>query len=554
MKLRKLLALAMAAVLAVSSASVAVADDVSVGESGDLATAISSASNGDTITLTGDVALDQPITITKDLIIKGGKGGSITNTENVKSLFLIQGDAEVKFDGVTINTASNHAIQAYGEDARLLVANSTINGGAFTSILVNGGAYAKLHNSTFNSNGYATVEYGVGDGVTTLPEIELSGNQQVELYVDAGTIKNIQANVPGYQDMKVGEIAEEIQKTVKGATWNVTIPEGQKTTVSDWNGLKSAVDEGKWDTIEVSGAITVPAKATLDGNGEKIVLTSELKNGAFITMGEGATLKNLVIDTDGNAKHGVQFYNVNGGTLDNVTIHGGYYTSIIVNGSTNIEIKDCTTNPDEGAYANIEYAMGENVTQVPSLTISNLTQIADLPAVYMDQNTLKRVKANTPALSGATDEEVFEYIKDKMIDGITNGIWSPAGDTLPDEPQPTPDRDSDNDDGGDYFGNETWDEVKDQIAEAEEGDTIKVSATGLPYFPSSVARALKGKDITLEIRKNGVTYEVNGLEIGDIDKIWYEFDELETELLTADADSEAPAAEDEDKDNPDTGR
>ena len=118
----------------------------------------------------------------------------------------------------------------------------------------------------------------------------------------------------------------------------------------------------------------------------------------------------------------------------------------------------------------------------------------------------------------------------------------------------TPDRDSDNDDGVDYFGNETWDEVKDQIAEAEEGDTIKVSATGLPYFPSSVARALKGLDITLEVRKNGITYEVNGLEIGDIDKIWYEFDELETELLTADADSEAPAAEDEDKTNPDTGR
>ena len=115
---------------------------------------------------------------------------------------------------------------------------------------------------------------------------------------------------------------------------------------------------------------------------------------------------------------------------------------------------------------------------------------------------------------------------------------------------------SDNDDNSDYFGNETWDEVKDQIAGAEEGDTIKVSATGLPYFPSSVARALKGLDITLEIRKNGITYEVNGLEIGDIDKIWYEFDELETELLTVDADtdSEAPAAEDEDKANPDTGR
>ena len=88
---------------------------------------------------------------------------------------------------------------------------------------------------------------------------------------------------------------------------------------------------------------------------------------------------------------------------------------------------------------------------------------------------------------------------------------------------------------GDYFGNEKWAEVKRAIAAAEEGDTIKVSATGLPWFPSSVARALKGRDITLEVRKNGVTYSINGLEIGAIEKIWYEFDQIDTELLTVEA-------------------
>ena len=91
------------------------------------------------------------------------------------------------------------------------------------------------------------------------------------------------------------------------------------------------------------------------------------------------------------------------------------------------------------------------------------------------------------------------------------------------------------DNGGDYFGNEKWGKVKREIAAADEGDTIKVSATGLPWFPSSVARALKGRDITLEVRKNGVTYSINGLEIGAIEKIWYEFDQIETELLTAEA-------------------
>lgn len=89
--------------------------------------------------------------------------------------------------------------------------------------------------------------------------------------------------------------------------------------------------------------------------------------------------------------------------------------------------------------------------------------------------------------------------------------------------------------GGDYFGNEKWAAVKREIAAADEGDTIKVSATGLPWFPSSVARALKGRDITLEVRKNGVTYSINGLEIGAIEKIWYEFDQIDTELLTVEA-------------------
>ena len=85
--------------------------------------------------------------------------------------------------------------------------------------------------------------------------------------------------------------------------------------------------------------------------------------------------------------------------------------------------------------------------------------------------------------------------------------------------------------GGDYFGNAKWAEVKAQIAAAEEGDTIEMSGTGLPWFPSSVARALKGKDVTLEIRKNGVTYTLNGQKIGPITKIWYNFDEnLETTL------------------------
>lgn len=115
-------------------------------------------------------------------------------------------------------------------------------------------------------------------------------------------------------------------------------------------------------------------------------------------------------------------------------------------------------------------------------------------------------------------------IKDTEVAGVQVPV-------IPDAPE----REERDTTGGDYFGNAKWAEVKREIAAAEEGDTIEMSATGLPWFPSSAARALKGKDVTLEVRKNGVTYSINGLEIGAIEKIWYEFDQIEEQLLTVEA-------------------
>ena len=110
----------------------------------------------------------------------------------------------------------------------------------------------------------------------------------------------------------------------------------------------------------------------------------------------------------------------------------------------------------------------------------------------------------------------------------------------------------------DYYGNEKWDELKDKIAklieDGKEGETIEFNATGLPYFPASVARALKGEDITLKIRKNGVTYTINGLEIGAVHKIWYDFEDIESELLTADGAEDETSSSTGDKENPSTGR
>ena len=122
-------------------------------------------------------------------------------------------------------------------------------------------------------------------------------------------------------------------------------------------------------------------------------------------------------------------------------------------------------------------------------------------------------------------------------------------------PDPTP---STSREYSDYYGNEKWDELKDEIAklieDGKEGETIEFNATGLPYFPASVARALKGEDITLKVRKNGVTYTINGLEIGTVHKIWYDFEDIESELLTADGAEDETSSSTGDKENPSTGR
>lgn len=135
----------------------------------------------------------------------------------------------------------------------------------------------------------------------------------------------------------------------------------------------------------------------------------------------------------------------------------------------------------------------------------------------------------------AKDGTVKVVGEDVAVENGTDKALTVNGANVPVDGEVVVNRAPSEDNGGDYFGNEKWAKVKREIAAAEEGDTIEMSATGLPWFPSSAARALKGKDVTLEVRKNGVTYSINGLKIGSIDKIWYEFDQIETELLTVEA-------------------
>ena len=165
-------------------------------------------------------------------------------------------------------------------------------------------------------------------------------------------------------------------------------------------------------------------------------------------------------------------------------------------------------------------------------------------------------------LSGAnkdTEQSVIDDAVRELNAAMNKFDQAAQSGTKPTTPTPNPDpTPSTSREYSDYYGNEKWDELKDKIAklieDGKEGETIEFNATGLPYFPASVARALKGEDITLKVRKNGVTYTINGLEIGTVHKIWYDFEDIESELLTADGAEDETSSSTGDKENPSTGR
>ena len=272
---------------------------------------------------------------------------------------------------------------------------------------------------------------------------------------------------------------------------------------------------------------------------------AKIKGGEFITGGESGDPVILNGRLDNNMDKGTLF--IEGGTFSSV--NSGVKVIGKMSGSTEPETAQITggvfKNPiAEEGYDEVKIsAEAAEVIVEPQGENGVVRRIgADATSFEVQEGDIVRVK-NLPAgrsmeLYGDTGMvTVFNETGDTIVVNGTQVKYeagTDAGVQVPVYPD-APEREERDTTGGDYFGNAKWDEVKREIAAAEEGDTIEMSATGLPWFPSSVARALKGRDITLEVRKNGVTYSINGLEIGAIEKIWYEFDQIDTELLTVEA-------------------
>ena len=315
---------------------------------------------------------------------------------------------------------------------------------------------------------------------------------------------------------------------------------GDKT----YNTLEEALKAAKSDDTIVlqkdvsTGAITLPAGVTLDGGNHVITCNTEIATGAFITAaGDNVTIKNATVNVDGKAKHGIQFYCVKGGKLDNVNVMGGKYPAVIVNGA---EVSINGGNLSTNGYAVVEYAMGKNVTTVPKLTMNNVTTPnTDKPLVYMDKATIDRIKDNTKELGqNATTEQVIEHLKKDNLTGNNikdmqvgeNGMIIVPAPSTPVAPPVVPEKPNSN--SGNTGSSSTvqqmeerekpdpadkkameeynfWMQVKSKIRATAEGKTLRITVKeGIEYMPASVMQTLYECKVGITLYWDGVTIEI----------------------------------------------
>lgn len=357
-----------------------------------------------TLTVRGDVVIESPEQAIQNwttAVISGGTmngkvstwgyNGQCGNTEITGGT--INGNITIGIDKSNLLNSS--------KIPEVTISNGTINGNI--EFLTGGTSIAAPENTKGS--------FVINNGVTINGDVKNPSAGTVEI-TDAtvtGTVSNTGSGSMAVIESKVGRYDEtdNIIFIDSSKIDGTPIPDSNigdavaMISTATYDTFDEAIADAESDqtirlmkNVEVDHAVTIPAGVTLDGGkNTTITLTTKLDNGAFITAGgDNVTIQNITINTNGKAKHGVQFYCVKGGEMDKVTVNGGYFTSVIVNGAE-ATIKNSILNLDEGqGYANIEFAVGDGVTTVPKVTIENVTTTPDKPVVYMDNTTFTKIK------------------------------------------------------------------------------------------------------------------------------------------------------------------
>lgn len=523
------------------------------------------------------------------LIRNGGVSGNtpVLNIEGgtfeQENFIVIKNDdySTLNISGGTINSTNSQAVQNW---ATANISNGTMNGNVYSWAYPTSQAETNITGGTIRGN-VASISY---EG-NSKSNVKISGNTVVTGVVAAGTFSdgkvlenpeksNLEISGGNYgNSIKKDYLNDSLKAGLYSPSANPDAPYSYYTSVEeakaaakdDPNAVVTDVETGKeealypaakignetYNTLEEAlkaaksgdtivlqkdvstGAVTLPAGVTLDGGNHVITCNTEIANGAFITAtGDNVTIKNATVNVDGKAKHGIQFYCVKGGKLENVNVMGGKYTAVIVNGA---EVSINGGNLSTNGYAVVEYAMGNGVTEVPKLTMNNVTTPnTDKPLVYMDKATIDRIKENTPELKDATTEQVIEYLKKDNLTGNNikdmqvgeNGMIIVPAPSTPVDPPVVPEKPNSNSgstgssstvqqmeerekpDPADKKAMEEynfWMQVKSKIRATAEGKTLRITVKeGIEYMPASVMQTLYECKVGITLYWDGVTIEI----------------------------------------------
>ena len=258
-----------------------------------LEAAIAAASAGQTVTLEQDVELAAPIDLPAGVTLDGG-GHSLTCTAEVANGALVSvTNDDVTVKNLTVNTEGlvKHGIQFYCVTGGV-VESCTVNGGRYTSICVNG-SEVTIRDTTLNpdASAYASVEYGMGSGVTKVPSVTLENVTSKSstaplVYADSSTMERVAENSdPKIDPSDTAAIVGKINSTLTGA--QVSLDENGGATTGKPEDPAPDPDPdpnppaqtGEPVSVEPSAGGTVKVSATRAEAGDTVTITLEPNEG-----------------------------------------------------------------------------------------------------------------------------------------------------------------------------------------------------------------------------------------------------------------------------------
>lgn len=176
-----------------------------------------------------------------------------------------------------------------------------------------------------------------------------------------------------------------------------------------------------------SGILKITKDIILDGNGKKITVTGVGENTpSVINIEEDAdvTIKDLTIDSDGKAKHGLNLYNAGKVTVENVTIQNGTGYGIVCN-SSDLTVNGLNTSENAWGGINIDTSAGEgsnftmtsgNIQETNSVCIENGEKqgiVAEISGGSFKNVMLQNVDEKVDLdITGGSFYDVLEVTKD----------------------------------------------------------------------------------------------------------------------------------------------